>query len=258
MLLAGHLPRRREPQPQRRPSAVEDRPRRNRHLTPAHRALPTTAAQPPPSTPHAPRTAEPVRPAQPLKVVEAGRLVREPRQELRVRARVVLACLRHMRTLPELDRYPLSAQSRARQRDRFRPARGKCGSADPARGGGSSLPAFTKKQGLRADGARRLTRRRTTGLAAGDEHVAQLSGGETCLAVVAVLSLDADAGSGTAVSLAGRRRGEAAGFHQTQARTRPQDCGSPRCDNADAEMSREACAVEYGGSGARVLAAWSG
>ena len=111
MLLAGHLPRRREPQPQRHPSAVEDRPRRNRHLTPAHRALPTTAAQPPPSTPHAPRTAEPVRPAQPLKVVEAGRLVREPRQELRVRARVVLPCLRHMRTLPELDRYPLSRGS---------------------------------------------------------------------------------------------------------------------------------------------------
>ena len=100
-----------EPQPQRRPSAVEDHPRRNRHLTPAHRALPTTAAQPPPSTPHAPRTAEPVRPAQPLKVVEAGGLVREPRQELRVRARVVLPYLRHMRTLPELDRYPPSRES---------------------------------------------------------------------------------------------------------------------------------------------------
>ena len=121
MLLAGHLPRRFEPQPQRRPSAVEDRPRRNRHLTPAHRALPTTAAQPPPSTPHAPRTAEPVRPAQPLKVVEAGSLVREPRQELRVRARVVLACLRHMRTLPELDRYPLrllAAKAQALSRPR--------------------------------------------------------------------------------------------------------------------------------------------
>ena len=106
VLLAGHLPRRREPQPQRRASAVEDRPRRDRHLTPANRALPTTAAQPPPSPADAPRTTEPVRPTQPLEVVPTGSLVRKPRQQLRVGARVILARLRHSASLPELDRYP--------------------------------------------------------------------------------------------------------------------------------------------------------
>ena len=106
VLLAGHLPRCCEPQPQRRASAVEDRPGRDRRLTPADRTLPTTAAQPPTSPTHAPRTTEPVRPAQPLKVVQARSLVREPRQQLRVRARVILACLRHIARLPELDRYP--------------------------------------------------------------------------------------------------------------------------------------------------------
>ena len=88
VLLAGHLPRRREPQPQRRPGAMEDRPRRHRRLTSADSALPPTAAQPPPIPPGTARTAEPVRPAQPLQVVQARSLVREPRQQLRVRARI--------------------------------------------------------------------------------------------------------------------------------------------------------------------------
>ena len=82
VLLAGHLPPGREPQPQRRPRPVEDRPGRNRHLTPADRTLPTTAAQPPRSPAHAPRAPEPVRPAQPLKVVPTRSLVRKPRQQL--------------------------------------------------------------------------------------------------------------------------------------------------------------------------------
>ena len=113
VLLAGHLPRRREPQPQRRASAVEDRPRRDRHLTPANRALPTTAAQPPRSPADAPRATEPVRPTQPLEVVPAGSLVRKPRQQLRVGARVILARLRHSASLPELDRYPPCAKAPA-------------------------------------------------------------------------------------------------------------------------------------------------
>ena len=114
MLLAGHLPRRREPQPQRRPSAVKDRPRRDRRLTPAHRTLPTTTAQSPTSPTHAPRATEPVRPAQPLQIVQARSLVRKPRQQLRVRAGVILARLRHIASLPELDRYPPCHESSSR------------------------------------------------------------------------------------------------------------------------------------------------
>ena len=41
--------------------------------------------------------------------------IRKPRQKLRVRARVVLAGLRHIRRLPELDRYPLHAIPPARR-----------------------------------------------------------------------------------------------------------------------------------------------
>jgi hypothetical protein len=83
VLLTGHLPCRSEPQPQRRASAVQDRPRRDRRLTTADRALPTTAAQSPPSPAGAPRAPESGGPAQPLKVINARSLVRKPRQQLR-------------------------------------------------------------------------------------------------------------------------------------------------------------------------------
>src|SRR5450755_4453291 len=89
------------------PCAMEDRPGRDRRLTPADRALPPTATQPPAGPADAPRAAEPVRPAQPFQVVQASRLVREPRKQLRVRAWIVLARLRHSTSLPELDRYPI-------------------------------------------------------------------------------------------------------------------------------------------------------
>jgi hypothetical protein len=82
---------------------MKDRSGRDRGLTPADRTLPTTAAQPPASPPRAPRATKPVRPAQLLEVVQAGSLIGEPLQQLRIRARVVLPCLRHFASLPELD-----------------------------------------------------------------------------------------------------------------------------------------------------------
>ena len=95
LLLAGHQPRRREPRRQRRARAVENRSRRHRGLTPTHGALPTTAAQSPAGTTDAAWTAEPVRPAQPLQIVDARVIVWEPRQQLAVRARIVVASCRH-------------------------------------------------------------------------------------------------------------------------------------------------------------------
>ena len=81
VLLARHLPRRREPQPQRSPGAMKDRPRGHRRLTPADPALPAPTPQPPPVPAHAPRTPDALRPAQPLEVIQARRVVREPRQQ---------------------------------------------------------------------------------------------------------------------------------------------------------------------------------
>ena len=115
------------PTPQRTTTAAAcecggSRPRRDRRLTTADRALPTTAAQPPRTPAGAPRAPESVAPPKPLKVIDAGSLVRKPRQQLRVRARAILARLRHFPSLPELDRYPPLAQS---NRDRRRPSSGR-------------------------------------------------------------------------------------------------------------------------------------
>jgi len=101
LLLAGHQPRRREPRRQRRARAVEDRSRRHRGLTATHGALPTTAAQSPAGTTDTACAAESVRPAQPLQVVDARVIVREPRQQLAVGARIVDARCRHEPRLPD-------------------------------------------------------------------------------------------------------------------------------------------------------------
>ena len=66
VLLARHLPRRREPQPQRRPSAMKNRSRRDRRLPTTDLTLPPTAAQPPARPTDTPRAPEPLGPAQPL------------------------------------------------------------------------------------------------------------------------------------------------------------------------------------------------
>jgi hypothetical protein len=66
VLLTGHLPRSLKPQPERRPSAIEDRPRRDRRLAPTDSALPPPDATPPAIPPRTPGTAHSIRPAQPL------------------------------------------------------------------------------------------------------------------------------------------------------------------------------------------------
>ena len=95
LLLAGHQPRRREPRRQRGARAVEDRPRGHRRLTLTHRALPTAGTQPPARATATPRAEEPIRPAQPLEVVDARVIIREPRQQLAIGTRIVLARCRH-------------------------------------------------------------------------------------------------------------------------------------------------------------------
>jgi hypothetical protein len=95
VFLTGHLPRRLKPQPKRGPRAVKDRARGHRRLVAAHRALPAAIAKPPTVAGHAAWTPDPVRPAQPLEVVQTRVLPREPRQQLRVGARIVTPGRRH-------------------------------------------------------------------------------------------------------------------------------------------------------------------
>ena len=91
VLLAGHLPRRREPHRQRRARVVEDRPGRHRRLPSTVCALAPTASQQPAPLAVARRAAPPTAPPQPVKVVPARLIVREPSQQLPVGARIVPA-----------------------------------------------------------------------------------------------------------------------------------------------------------------------
>ena len=92
VLLAGHLPRRREPHRQRRARAVEDRPGRRRDTTTAAPTGPPTVRELPRLLARAQRAAEALRPAQPVQVVQARPIIREPAPQIGVRGGVVDQC----------------------------------------------------------------------------------------------------------------------------------------------------------------------
>jgi hypothetical protein len=94
VLLAGHLPRRREPHRQRGPSAVKDRAGRRRDTPTASTARPVPIGKLPCFLTATERAQEAARPAQPVQVVQARSIIRKPAPKVRVGPGVVNGCPR--------------------------------------------------------------------------------------------------------------------------------------------------------------------
>lgn len=92
ILCAGHVPRRGEPNHERSTCAVEDGSGRHRDAALALFAPESPATHPPTAGRVASRTDETVGPAKPFKIVEAGRFVREPRQQIGIAGRIISPC----------------------------------------------------------------------------------------------------------------------------------------------------------------------
>lgn len=92
ILCAGHVPRRGEPNHERSTCAVEDGSGRHRDAALALFAPESPATHPPTAGRVASRTDETVGPAKPFKIVETGRFVREPRQQIGIAGRIISPC----------------------------------------------------------------------------------------------------------------------------------------------------------------------
>ena len=92
ILCAGHVPRRGEPNHEWSTCAVEDGSGRHRDAALALFAPESPATHPPTAGRVASRTDETVGPAQPFKIVETGRFVREPRQQIGIAGRIISPC----------------------------------------------------------------------------------------------------------------------------------------------------------------------
>ena len=92
VLCAGHVPRRGEPNHERSTCAVEDGSGRHRDAALALFAPESPATHPPTAGRVASRTDETVGPAKPFKIVETGRFVREPRQQIGIAGRIISPC----------------------------------------------------------------------------------------------------------------------------------------------------------------------
>ena len=137
ILCAGHVPRRGEPNHERSTCAVEDGSGRHRDAALALFAPESPATHPPTAGRVASRTDETVGPAKPFKIVEAGRFVREPRQQIGIAGRIISPCskiggrcLRRKRhpyilCLQHSDGYPLNPIALKRERSRLVPGPGR-------------------------------------------------------------------------------------------------------------------------------------
>ena len=89
VLCRGHIPGSSEPNREGRACAMEDCPGGDRHPASTGCAPKPAIAHPPTARGFAARADEAVGPAKPLEVVETCRIVREPRQQIRIAARVI-------------------------------------------------------------------------------------------------------------------------------------------------------------------------
>ncbi len=120
MLLIRHVPHRLEPEPQRLPRSLENRPRRRRCLAIASTASKLAPGRRPCHRRPAGRTAETFRPTNTPKIVRTGGLGRKPLIELLKRPWIVdapngMGCLLghpHILSLRERSGYPLTGRDR--------------------------------------------------------------------------------------------------------------------------------------------------
>lgn len=94
ILRRGHVPRRREPDHERGAGAVKEGSSSYRYPTLAGLAPEPPVAHPPLTGHPASRTQKTIRPSKPLQVVEARRIVWEPRTQVRIAARIVATGLK--------------------------------------------------------------------------------------------------------------------------------------------------------------------